>query len=1653
MSSEFDQENLLSIFVVEASDGMKTLAKALSPDDGGLPAPRYLQDQFILAHRIKGAAALYGYNGVADLCERLETLCERAAAVPEDRWPMVVGAMREMVHGIQDVIRVIGSSGIEDQARVEQCLAGSSDLFSEGPAVSESMQAGPMIDREYVSPAIEASILPYFLLEAEAYLSVFEGIVPSLLTDTVHEGSLQLLSLTAHALKVAALAVEFQAVGDIAQKMESCVSAVQAKRIPLDEELVGAVMQGASSIRMLLRQDAAALNRLRGDLQTLIATLARLCDEDASIERLLSTQVAASPSAQQDLKHVRMEMPSTPVSHVPAHQPSDVGGVGELLVKDVSGLVVEDKASIDPWIRVSEHDGIEAQVEESIAPSDDRTVAEGADVEEHSGTEVSEQVLWGNASEAGPFPIEIDTSTSGTGMESPSPAIDEATLPHGLSNAETLLNEMEELIQILGLDSTGEAIQYLTHTTQCLKEAADAAGVQVVGDIARNMEVCLTSVFDQRMPLSSELLDAIVQATCLMRIILHQDTTSTDTAYADVPNLLDRLSRLCDRPVGGEPFLSGEETRDSLNDADDVISVGESSLSFASPSEEIECAGESVGRETQNPIGSGETITEPWSGTPQEDDAFRKFMESMPDVSASLHAGPDGTGEGERGDARDSKSAAESISGRAASGVFEEVLAVVSSEYVLPIMDSEVLSYFLPEAEEYLAEIEEVIPALRVNATDEDATHRLFRAAHTLKGSAYTVDFQVVGDIAHPMEDCMVAVRERRIPMTHELLDALMATVALVRIVLKQNSSAVEPLQRRIPAQISLLRRLCVGEAQVEIPIPLPTADSPLEGHDEAARFGMTEPVHPAAESFLPCSEDYFLPELDPEVLSYFVPEAEEYLETLESDLLQLDKDPQNRELIDQLFRTAHTLKGSAYTVGFQAIGDLMHHVEDFMGAVRDNRLHVMPGHTDLILRALDVVNILMRRDPRVLENTRLRFQTALSEVKQLEQGHAAHALPVSHADAGTAQQSDQPPDLEEDEGQPAKQVEGRTGEERDVIRVSYARLERLMNLVGELVIGRGRLEQRLRMLERLSDQVLDCKTRMVDSIQSFSEKHTFTFYSAPSSPEIAAVPQGIHGFEDFGGLEMDKYDDFNILARRIGEVSADITEAMAQLSGSIERAQEDMGALQQLTRIMRDEIGRARMVPVGTPFTRFRRAIRETAKALDKQVSLVTSGEHTEVDTGIVEGLVDPLVHLVRNAVYHGIESPGERVARGKPPAGTIYLHAAHRGNSIVIEVEDDGAGLNLAKVREKAVVRGLASRERVQALSDNDVIQFIFAPGFSTAEKVGDQAGRGVGLDVVKRAIEGMKGHIEVESEPGVGTKFTLSLPLTLLITTALLVRVGNERYAFALSHIREVTVSTAMSLEQTEDRALLSMDGEVIEVQPLSKLLSRNQSVVNVGMPVVIVRTATGVLGLAVDELLGRQEIVIKTLGALKPLAQSCFAGATIDPEGRVILVVDPSRIHMRQAIRVSASAAPDSDFMHPSGSEAGQSRHTAGVILLIDDSLSIRKFVGRMLESAGYPVDTAVDGDDGIRKASEHAYRLVITDLEMPKFNGYEVVQSLRARPQTQDTPIVVMTTRAGEKHRQLAFDVGANAYIAKPIDEQALLDEVERWVGTVQNGGM
>ena len=946
---------------------------------------------------------------------------------------------------------------------------------------------------------------------------------------------------------------------------------------------------------------------------------------------------------------------------------------------------------------------------------------------------------------------------------------------------------------------------------------------------------------------------------------------------------------------------------------------------------------------------------------------------------------------------------------------------------------------FLAEAEDRVAKLWSALHPADGTLPTPDAISDQYIVAHTLKGTSSLYGYTGLSGLTEILETRVEKLHEvpderwpESVGMFRDLVNAIQAQLVRIKEQGAEDSACCQDWMTRFPL-------------------------ASAEGVPSLAAASVAK--HPDEE----LSDSYLLPDLDSEVASYFSPEAQEYLETIEAALLRLEKFPDDTETLQQFFRTAHTLKGSAHTVGFKSIGDLIHHVEDFVTAIREGRIGITVELTDVMFRVVDVVKLLMRRDSRILDKTRHDFVGVTHRLSQLRSillptssEQAVPALVRAAETTSTSGSTDREDSTHRQESDGRKDGDTKPDEkESAVIRVSRDRLERLLNLVGELVISRGRLEQRLMALEQLSDQVIMFKGRMLEAVRTFEEKHAFTLPSASPNqgtvtsqgqPQLTELP----GLTDFGSLEFDRYDDFNILARRLAELSADVGESMAQLNGSIRKAREDMGQLQRLSLGMRDEIARARMVPIGTPFVRFQRAVREMARFTGKQVSLVTSGEHTEVDTNVVERLVDPLIHLVRNAVYHGIESTEVRVSCGKPAMGTVYITASHRGSAVVIEVEDDGGGIDIAKIKAKGVTLGLLRPESVSALSDAEAIKMIFLPGFSTADTVGDVAGRGVGMDVVKQTLESINGQIEVETELGVGTKFTLRLPLTLLISMALLVRAGSERYALPLPNIREVVMPAAGAVQEVGGHPVLQVGDEAIDVVLLSNILGVESNSKMEARPIVIIRTATGMQGIAVDELLGRQEIVIKALGTLRPFRESCFVGATIDPEGRVILVLDIARVLAGRTRDALGMPAPDAMPMltDSSASEAAEAAPDTMRILLIDDSLSIRKFVGKMLQGAGYEVETAVDGEEGLRKATVGGYRLIITDLEMPKLNGYEVIQGLRDRPQTKTTPILVMTTRAGEKHRQMALSVGASGYIAKPVEERTLITEVGRWTGQV-----
>jgi len=471
---------------------------------------------------------------------------------------------------------------------------------------------------------------------------------------------------------------------------------------------------------------------------------------------------------------------------------------------------------------------------------------------------------------------------------------------------------------------------------------------------------------------------------------------------------------------------------------------------------------------------------------------------------------------------------------------------------------------------------------------------------------------------------------------------------------------------------------------------------------------------------------------------------------------------------------------------------------------------------------------------------------------------------------------------------------------------------------------------------------------------------------------------------------------------------------------------------------------------------------VRDAAKASGKLVELNLAGAETELDNSIIQQISDPLIHLVRNAVAHGLETTEERYRAGKTDHGNVAVRAYHRGNHIYIEVEDDGKGIEYERVRKAAVDQGVYSQEQAEKLGERDLLELLFHPGFSTASRKTELAGRGVGLDVVRANLTGLNGEIDVDTQAGLGTRFTLKVPLTLIISQALFVRCGEMSFAVPLSFVEEIRRVPAGAVEEVGGKLLTKVREAVTEVVRLDSQLGLPKSEpVNGYCHLVLVTVAGRSVGVVVDEVIRKDEIVIKHLGEYLRNVK-LFPGATIAPDGSLILLIDVNRLVAGESIekRPLMTSATAARIFAPGAAAvaAGHIPRSAieqvaveKVVILADDSISVRKFVGRMLEKAGYRVRLAGDGLEALEIALQGQCDLIITDLEMPRTNGYELMMHLRQTPETKHIPVMVVTSRAGEKHRDRAIKEGASAFLTKPVQDEQLIAAVQELIGVAHSG--
>jgi chemosensory pili system protein ChpA (sensor histidine kinase/response regulator) len=970
--------------------------------------------------------------------------------------------------------------------------------------------------------------------------------------------------------------------------------------------------------------------------------------------------------------------------------------------------------------------------------------------------------------------------------------------------------------------------------------------------------------------------------------------------------------------------------------------------------------------------------------------------------------------------------------------------------------NQESVELFLQEASENLQYLREYAGLLQEPSTKPEDLEKLYIAAHTLAGTSASYGFpqfsEVAAKMAHIFHYAMNATLtpDMHGPLTEFLSDAISV---LEFDLLQISSSGIETVDD-------------ITAFKTRYAFAFPAAPS-TEAAAESDSVGFGEPIPGvfAAPSFaqnLP--EDAEVPD---EVLEFFIPEAEEHLQAVTECLLALEGNP-NADDIHRLFRSIHTVKGSAAQVGLHRLSGVAHRVEDLIGHLRDGALQPSAEIVDLCLQSVDVLRKFLNRQWSSDAEMAAAVDPLLARIGELApeeiEEEATETQSASPAAQRSATEMAAPVAASRPGGaQPLPQAKS--------VRISLERLDRMMNAVGELVINRTRMLGRLSELGKLVEVLTFSKSRLAGKVSEFQEKHEFTRIASTLVPGSRApqmdtfrprpatrAPIMSNDLLEFSELEMDRYDDVNILSRSLTEISADVSEVLTQLEGFMGRVDTDIDEFTKLAHHLQDEITAARMVPIGNLYTRLSRTVRDAAQSSGRPVDLALEGAETELDNNIIQHISDPLIHLVRNAVAHGIEDAETRRRAGKPEKGRVSVRAYHRGNHIFIEVEDDGRGIDYERVRQGVIASGAVSPVAAAELTERELREFLFRPGFSTASSTSELAGRGVGLDVVRANVHSLNGEIEVRSEKGHGACFTVKVPLTLIISQALFVRCGTSVFALPLAVVEEIRRLKPAEIEDVGGKLLTRVRDVVTEVARLDLQLALPPlEPLNGYFHMVIVKVAGKHVGVVVEEVLGKDEIVIKNLGDYLRRVK-LFPGTTIASDGSLILLIDLNRLVAadtmeRHALPASSPAArvfaPGAAAVAAGSipSEAVDAIENDRVVVVADDSISVRKFVGRMLEKAGYRVKLASDGLEASEIVAQVGCHLVITDLEMPRMNGYELMAHLRQDPVTRRIPVLVVTSRAGAKHRDRAMKEGASGFLTKPVQEDQLIATVEGLIGS------
>ncbi len=753
--------------------------------------------------------------------------------------------------------------------------------------------------------------------------------------------------------------------------------------------------------------------------------------------------------------------------------------------------------------------------------------------------------------------------------------------------------------------------------------------------------------------------------------------------------------------------------------------------------------------------------------------------------------------------------------------------------------------------------------------------------------------------------------------------------------------------------------------------------------------------------------------------LARFVDEARDHVNKLNEGLVQLENHPEDAETVNAVFRSAHTIKGSSRMMKLNAITEVAHKLEDVLGALREQKIGHSQSLANVLFKGIDCIAGMIEKvaaGQQIEEDTSALCEelAEAAEGQFASLGGAARSVAVAEAPVQSISpavsapeeqkvRTDETASPEQDvlseayspDDQPTPLAQEKKAGPSESIRVNADKLDELIRLMGEIVSHQNRLKQRLfdiREAEKAAKRNADYSSHLGKGDSSEDGQRAEIFQSAQA-----------------------------------------LQARLKQLSVSM---RDDANMQELLTSELQEKALMLRMVPLSTVFDSLPRMVRDVAHAQGKDVEFIIGGGDIGLDKKMIEKIGDPLVHMLRNAVDHGTESPEERRQAGKRAKGTIKLSANYDAGSVLIELSDDGRGIPLARIREKALKKNMFSEAEINSMTEEEIIDLIFQPGFSTSPIITDISGRGVGMDVVKKNIvEGLKGSVKIESKDGKGTRFIIRLPMTLAVMRVLLVEVASATFAITAHYVTEIIRVPESEIINVLNKKAIRLREELIPVVHLETVLklSGNGGARGSNLLMLVVRLGNEKLGLIVDTLLDEEDMVIKSLPAhMKNI--HLVSGVTISGRNEVINILHIPGI-IKEAGEMKEARLPE------------KVRTGTAHILVVDDSINTREIEKSILEAYGYAVELAEDGLEAMEKTKERQYDLVITDVEMPRLDGFSLTEQLRKDETYGDTPIIIMTSREKDEDKKRGIMVGANAYIVKgSFDQNNLLETVQNLIG-------